>query len=157
MLFCENCNKEYLDNTVIDELEYKSKESLHTGYTTRGETIVENRRHHSDGYLQSKTLSSEYAVHSRVEETEDVDQIEYDKCKLVLNKESFLHKLGYNINASEEDRMRILKNAVEIYGKRKIVDHLLFLINTRKGQNGSHKYDKAINIWINDKEYVYLL
>ena len=72
-----------------------------------------------------------------------------------LNSQSFLGKLGYSVNKAVSVRHQILTEAIRIYGKRKVTDHLAFLIATRKGQeNGALKYAYAINIWQTDINFL---
>lgn len=74
---------------------------------------------------------------------------------MCLNKKSFLAKLGYSTALWGFERESILKKATLEYGKRAVVDHLLFLIRTRKGQqDGANRYANAIDVWESDIEYV---
>lgn len=69
-----------------------------------------------------------------------------------LSDESFLRRIGYNIEVNTSRRHEILDAAVDKFGKRKVVDMLQFYINMRKNQTRSYSY--AISIWNDDIQYV---
>ena len=72
-----------------------------------------------------------------------------------LHDASFLSKMGYSVNAPEEERCSILYSAVRSYGKHRIKDYLIFLIENRKLQeNGNEKYARAIYTWEEDLDFV---
>lgn len=65
-----------------------------------------------------------------------------------LNKESFLKKLGYRIDLSNESRHIILEKAASIKGVRWVVSFLRFLIQTHPNS------ENAIHIWTDDIDYL---
>ena len=73
-----------------------------------------------------------------------------------LNPESLLHRIGYNVgqaeNLSSEERHTILEYGIEsgLLTKKKIDDHLSFLINTNEGRRN---YSKAIEKWKEDRKW----
>jgi hypothetical protein len=75
-----------------------------------------------------------------------------------FSNESFLHVMGYNVserNLSEAERRAILDDAVEIFGKYKVKEHILFLINFRNNQvYGDIKFKNAIIKWKRDLKYL---
>lgn len=75
--------------------------------------------------------------------------------KFNLHDASFLRKMGYSVNATEEERCSILYGAVRSYGKQRIKNHLIFLLeNRRSHENGNEKYARAIYIWQKDLAFV---
>lgn len=75
---------------------------------------------------------------------------------MYLSAESFLKRMGYSVSVRTSIRRKILTDAVERYGKRKVSDHLHWLIATRKAQqDGAYKYANALSIWQNDLNYIF--
>lgn len=75
-----------------------------------------------------------------------------------VNSQSFLGEMGYSVNLSEDIRHSILDKAVRQYGKRKVSDHIAFLMATRKGQDdGEIKFAYALEIWQSDLNYIVML
>lgn len=71
------------------------------------------------------------------------------------NAASFLGERGYSTSKSDSQRQTILKNAVNDYGKQRIIDHISFLVNMRLAQeNGETKYANAISKWRSDLAFV---
>lgn len=68
-----------------------------------------------------------------------------------LMDSSFLRKMGYNVALRDEEREQILRDASGKYGKRAVIDHLRFLINTREKM--IKDYSRAITVWKRDIEY----
>ncbi len=74
---------------------------------------------------------------------------------MALNEQSFLGSMGYTVNKNNYTRRKILSNAVILYGKRKVADHINFLIETRKNQVvGKTKYANALKIWQKDLNFI---
>ena len=72
-----------------------------------------------------------------------------------LSDYSFLSNDGYRTSLDDDQRRLILQSAVECYGKRRVADHLRFLITSREGQNnGLTKYENALRVWRADLVYV---
>ncbi len=61
--------------------------------------------------------------------------------------------ISCKLKPSEEARHKILEDAVGTYGDQPIKKLLQFLINTRSG-NKQGKYEKAINIWKEDMDFL---
>ena len=71
---------------------------------------------------------------------------------MTLNNASFLGKMGYSTSKSTGIRQRILLKAINEYGREKVVQHIEFLLATRRAQvNGETKYANAIRIWESDE------
>lgn len=68
-----------------------------------------------------------------------------------LMDSSFLREMGYNVALRDEEREQILRDASGKYGKRAVIDHLRFLINTREKM--IKDYSRAIVVWKRDIEY----
>lgn len=69
-----------------------------------------------------------------------------------LNSVSFLKEMGYTSSKDDNWRHQVLDEAINRFGKRKIVDLLQFFINMRKGNQ--YRYTRAIDVWKEDIEYV---
>ena len=78
----------------------------------------------------------------------------------VMNAESLLHKMGYNVRSnndlSERDRHRILKAVIDndILTSSEIISHLGYLINRSKNRAS---FENAISKWSTDRDYVWNL
>jgi len=74
-----------------------------------------------------------------------------------LNPESILHKLGYNVTASQglsdSIRQETLATAIDfkLMSKREVIDFLSWLINTR---SSNYSMQNAIGKWERDREFV---
>ena len=116
-----------------------------------------NRRYDtiSQGYLYQPIVDD---VYIRVNSTRVVVGSEVGRESveaMQLNDASFLYAMGYNVNVSQTERREVLNRAVERYGKRKVSDHIRFLIHTRKGQaNGKEKFSFALGVWRDDLNYI---
>ena len=63
--------------------------------------------------------------------------------------------LGNWLCRREDIRHSILDEAVRQYGKRRVADHIDFLMATRKGQDdGEMKFARALEIWQYDLNYI---
>ncbi len=73
----------------------------------------------------------------------------------VWNDKSFLGEMGYSTSLSDFERHIILDNAVNDYGKQRVIDHISFLVNMRLSQkNGENKFANAIEKWKADLVYI---
>lgn len=74
-----------------------------------------------------------------------------------LSPESILHKLGYNVTASQglsdSTRQETLATAIDfkLMSKREVIDFLTWLINTR---SGNYSMQNAVGKWEKDREFV---
>ena len=68
---------------------------------------------------------------------------------------SFLRELGYSTKKLNAERYEILRRAVEAHGKRKVADHLRFLIRMHENQErGRTIYAVSLSVWQNDLNYI---
>lgn len=112
---------------------------------------------HDKDYLSLPLLETDIRIDFEKNREEhyfddEEDSLYYEENVGGLSDESFLMKLGYNTGVNDFNRHKILDDAVSIFGKRRIIDHLQFCINMRK--NSSKSYERAIGIWRSDIDYV---
>ena len=69
-----------------------------------------------------------------------------------LAEESFLFQMGYTTKIDIQERHAVLHKAIDQFGKRRVIDHLRFLIDMRR--NSQKDYMQAISIWSEDIEYI---
>lgn len=105
-----------------------------------------------------KMLKKKGVVLCHIDEKEElVKDYGYDDCDFELNKESLLHKIGYNVSATDNllcsKRWYILESAVdfEILTREEICSHLDYLIHRSKGRL---HYEDAISKWECDRTHI---
>lgn len=103
-------------------------------------------------------LKKKGVVLCHIDEKEElVKDYGYDDCDFELNKESLLHKIGYNVSATDNllcsKRWYILESAVdfEILTREEICSHLDYLIHRSKGRL---HYEDAISKWECDRTHI---
>lgn len=151
--YCYKCRKAYMSKSDSEEI--LSRINSRSGdYRTIGfENATIQRDSKSRDYLYRPTLSNKDAVFSPNNDYHPGRATRSDS--LSLNEMSFLGELGYSVSKDQITRRRILDSAVQQYGKRRVCDHLAFLIATRRAQeDGEKKFANALNIWQNDLNYV---
>ena len=105
---------------------------------------------HPERYLSDPILSNGFEVDTRSETQGYEGQQIYN-----LASSSFLSDEGYSVSVPMTERHEKLNSAIQKYGKRRVTDHLRFLIRTRQGQKeGREKFANAISIWTDDLNYV---
>lgn len=153
--YCYKCRRAFVTQKEADGLLKKinGTDGSKLTRTVRFENVSVQRGQNSQEYLYRPTLDNSYALF--------VSGHDYQRNQpstsgsIDLNPQSFLGKMGYSVNKEVNERHKILIAAIRIYGKRKVTDHLAFLISTRKGQdNGSKKYAHAISIWHEDLNFI---
>lgn len=105
-----------------------------------------------------RMLKKKGVVLCHIDEKEElVKDYDYDDCDFELNKESLLHKIGYNVSATDNllcsKRWYILESAVEfeILTREEICSHLDYLIHRSKGRL---HYEDAISKWECDRTHI---
>ena len=177
--WCPNCRKYYFtdeDNTRIANEFLRMKQGqilidVDKEDAEAGDSII----HHDRGYLDLPVLETDIRIDlskhnlnivsnktidalKELKETLETLEDMREKYGIVsqigdLKDQSFLGMMGYSTGESFESRHRILEKAVRIHGKRRVIDHLQYLINTRSG-SVERDYSNAIRIWKSDIEYV---
>lgn len=72
-----------------------------------------------------------------------------------LRPKSFLGEAGYSTNESEKRRQVILQKCVSEYGKSKVIHQIKSNMNNcLRQKNGSVRYQRALNIWRHDINYI---
>jgi hypothetical protein len=126
-LFCNRCNKYYITKSQYETNKYWIAAKVKF-------------------YMPKEKISVERFYH--------LCNRKYDH----LNKESFLHILGYNVSDNKltlKERLKILDYAILLFGKRRVISHIEYLINDRSNQrDGLNRYKNALIIWKHDLEYV---
>lgn len=152
VVFCIKCNQGYIDANDVSSLLTRIERRANKKCELRVNNMTVKHNEKDDSYLLLPTLDNDIIVYNPPKKQKGVSEIIE---KTNLSSTSFLYDLGYNIKKDDIERRQILYDAVLKYGKRKVADHLSFLISTRMGQeNGVNKYKNAISVWQEDKNYV---
>ena len=152
-MFCNNCKCGYITQTTADLILKRVQRPSAEKRTIRLANVEVSYGLRDDKYLYHPTLDNKSAIYSPGFEWEKASS--HESIELRLNSESFLHKMGYSVQEPESVRHAILMKAAKEFGKRRVVDHLTFLIDTRRSQSdGPQKYKNAINIWQRDKNFI---
>lgn len=146
LLYCSHCAQTLMTEAVYKDLQKRmSTQSQHI----RPTNVRLSYHSHDDMYLYEPVAGFELYFERTANRTSQGNQM------TTLAQSSFLADEGYNIHLNNSARREILRSAVDHYGRRRVVDHLRFLISTRMGQrDGRTKFAKAIGIWQDDLNYV---
>ena len=149
--YCPKCTNAYLSPKDIMEISQKAghKQLTKIAYEKKSDIVEKeiDRKHYY--YIVAKNNNAVFFSSKKSSSQENTQRIKN------LNEHSFLNIMGYSIKLSDNDRHLILKEAISAYGKRKVADHIAFLIKTRAAQNnGSTKYSSALKIWQQDLNYI---
>lgn len=151
--FCYKCRKAYLTKEIVASVLRKINESANTTRTIKLENATVSRSDSNRDYLFNPTMDNSYAVYFPGADYQKASPYQSDPME--LNAQSFLGEMGYSVNRPTNVRHHILVQAIKKYGKRKVTDHIAFLIATRRGQtNGAVKYAYAIRIWQEDINFI---
>lgn len=149
--YCRGCNKGYITEETTKQILQKLSGGVRGRYLIKTENIKMGYASVSKDFLYAPTLDNDDVIYMPPSKQVALN----DEQLYNLNDESFLAKMGYSTSVNEKVRREILENAVNRHGKRRVADHLSFLILTRKKQNnGVVKYRNAIRIWQDDLNYV---
>lgn len=151
--FCYRCRNAFITKEIVESILNRIDSNTRGFHTIK----VENATVHRDGYrykyLFRPTLDNSNPIIHACQECKERSMPYSDSME--LNPQSFLGKMGYSVNIGVSKRRYILKEAIGLYGKRKVSDHLAFLIATRKGQeNGENRYANALRIWQEDINFI---
>lgn len=152
VVFCIKCNQGYISVEDVSNLLNRIERRANKKCELRVNNMTVKHGERDDSYLLLPTLDNDIIIYEPPKTKKSNSEIIE---KTNLNSTSFLYDLGYNIKKNDLERRQILYDAVLKYGKRKVADHLSFLISTRLGQeNGVNRYKNAISVWQEDKNYV---
>ncbi len=147
LYWCPTCKVVYMTEETYSRIQ---KRVLREREYIRPSNIRTMVKKHPERYLNDPVLNQGIQV-----DTGSVPQGHEGQQIINLAATSFLSNEGYSISVSETERHKILEIVVQKYGKRRVTDHLRFLIRTRQAQReGYNKYANAISIWTNDLDYV---
>lgn len=154
--YCNSCKRGYVDKKAIELILKRLQSGTRQTYKVELANISVQHDSHSLQYLDYPTLNADSAIY--VPEVGDSLPSLGRANGMNLSQQSFLSKMGYAVGENADVRHQILMKAVKLYGKRRVTDHLAFLIDTRRGQlDGEMKYSKAIAIWQGDIKYVFTI
>lgn len=154
--YCNSCKRGYVDKKAIELILKRLQSGTRQTYKVELANVIVQHDSHSLQYLDYPTLDADSAIY--VPEVGGSLPSLGRTNEMNLNQQSFLSKMGYAVGENADVRHQILMKAVKLYGKRRVTDHLAFLIDTRRGQlDGEMKYAKAIAIWQGDMKYVFNL
>lgn len=151
--YCYKCRKAYMSKSDSEEI--LSRINSHGGdnHTIGFENATIQRGSNSRDFLYRPSLNNNEAVFSP--NTDYFPGRATRSDSLSLNETSFLGELGYTVSKDQIVRRRILDTAVKQFGKRRVCDHLAFLITTRRAQeDGEKRFANALAIWQSDLNYV---
>lgn len=147
---CKRCGEHYIRevelSSFFERLYKRIGSTIKQCYIKSGDGI--RYRIRNDEYLNAEVSQLKFRIEKVAELREQVQEE-----LLGLSPRSFLSKMGYSATKYTNERQRILREAVASYGKRKILDHLEFLIRMRENQR-NRDYSEAIAVWEADIEYV---
>ena len=151
--YCYRCRKAFLSKEKATEILSRINANRGDCRTIRINNATVQPYQRNQGYLFRPTLNNSEAVFSlnndyRVRSSANSGTLE-------LNEKSFLGEMGYSVSENTTVRRIILDEAVKQFGKRRVCDHLAFLISTRRAQaDGINKYSNALRIWQSDLNYI---
>lgn len=148
---CSRCHKRFMTDSEIRRLLSKLNPTPTSETRIIQPVNVKVRRNmRSDTYLFEPIADYGIYAYRCVSSPKDTDG-----GVIELNQSSFLRDMGYSTKVPLDKRRLVLDDAVRIYGKRRVADHLRFLILTRQGQvGGANKYYEAIQTWSDDMNYI---
>lgn len=151
--YCRNCHCHYMkyhDFVALTKRINSAPDKAHL----KPQNMIHKFDHRSQQYLYEPIADSMVFAFSDSEGSGSFTD-EFSGGMGMLHEKSFLGKEGYSTSVSLEKRREILYRTVKKYGRRKVADHLRFLISTRSAQsNGKQNYQKAIQTWKDDLNYV---
>ena len=151
--FCHKCRKAFISKETITSILTKVNSTSSNPKTLKIENATIQRDNSNQKYLFNPTLDNSYAIFFPGQDYERRRESTSDEME--LNPQSFLGEMGYSTSKGINVRRHILTEAIKTYGKRKVCDHLAFLISMRKAQvNGAVKYANALKIWQDDLNYI---
>ena len=153
--FCYKCRKAFITKEMAAYILTEINDSPKGQKTIKVENVSIQWDEDNNRYLFTPTSDNSWDIFFPRQDYERRIPGDDEPSEMELNPQSFLGKMGYSTSKGINVRRHILVEAIKIHGKRKVSDHLAFLISTRKAQkNGSLKYANAIKIWQDDLKYI---
>ena len=131
--YCRGCNKGYITEEMTKQILKKVSDGVQGRYLIKTKNIKMGYVPVSRDFLFAPTLNNDDSIYILPSKQIASNDEQMNN----LNDESFLAKMGYSTSVNEKQRREILVNAVNHYGKRRVADHLSFLILTRKKLTGT--------------------
>lgn len=154
VLYCHHCKKGYLTSKMVESLLDQWFATVSQGCSVSFENVVVRQKDNS--YLYYPSLDSD--VPTVVPDYDYTETYDDRNDEFSYKTVSFLGEMGYSVQLNMQARHQILSGAVAKYGKRRVCDHIAFLIdNRRKQHNGAEKYRNAIKVWQSDLNYIFSL
>lgn len=151
--YCHKCRRAYISKDNVASILSKVNGTSTALKTLRLENATVHTAPNNREFLYRPTLDNSHAIFYPAEDYRFHSSS--SSGEMELNTQSFLGEMGYSVNKSINARRHILSEAVKKHGKRRVSDHLAFLISTRKAQlNGERKYANALRIWQDDLNYI---
>lgn len=163
--YCENCLKWLIDQkSIINDLINLNQKSS-SKCNLKFKNVCTYYDDFFTKYLYIPCIENDNAIFLAEKEYysyKNMDNDNYSENMYDLNnnyenlrQHSFLNLLGYSTNLSKESRQKILYKATILHGKRKVTDHIAWLIRSRIHQkDGEIKFKNAISIWQKDLDFV---
>ena len=158
---CMGCGMNYISTREILHLLHranKSRRSRETLTLRAHNTVIKSKRDNSfyfypviNGGVSRKRLPNNHPFLEKQRKTipPNSQPLTYQS---QLAEESFLFQMGYTTKIDIQERHAVLHKAIDQFGKRRVIDHLRFLIDMRR--NSQKDYMQAISIWSEDIEYI---
>ena len=151
--YCYKCRRAYISKDNVASILSKVNGTSAILKTLRLENATVHTASNSRDFLYRPTLDNSHAIFYPAEDYRFHSS--NSSGEMELNAQSFLGEMGYSVNKGVNIRRHILAEAIKKHGKRRVSDHLAFLISTRKAQlNGEAKYANALRIWQDDLNYI---
>ena len=154
--YCHKCRKAFITQNNIGNIlkRIQNAKDTDSSVTIKFKNGTLERSGNSKGYLFNPTLDNSFSVFQPPLYSWYADYKESLSSatgEMDLNPESFLGAMGYSVNRPENIRHSILKKAVDIHGKRRVADHVAWLISTRKSRADQAR---AVRIWQGDLNFI---
>lgn len=151
--FCHKCQKAFVTKENVLSILSRINSTSKSVMTVQLENATIHQSEQSHDYWFSPTLNNNHAIFLPEQDFHEVRSSQ--SVEMELNAQSFLGEMGYSVNKGMSTRRHILMEATKKYGKRRVADHIAYLITTRRAQkNGDRRYAHALHIWQDDLNYI---
>lgn len=154
--YCNKCRKAFITQNNIGNIlkRIQNAKDTDSSVTIQFKNGTLERSGNSKGYLFNPTLDNSFSIFQPPLYSwyaDNKESLSSTSGEMDLNPESFLGKMSYSVNRPENIRRSILKKAVDIHGKRRVADHIAWLISTRKSRADQAR---AVKVWQGDLNFV---